>query len=208
MNFIKKLFERNSESSKAIKTVILGKQEWMVKNMAVTVDRDGDELVLGKDYWYPNGDESQVEQYGLLYSWEAAMRIAPKGWHLPADAEWAQLEEYVGSQPQYRCGDSERNIAKALASTLGWGWTYGSAPETVGYNPSENNATGFSAVPAGCYNSGLCKYGRFGINAYFWSAKGDAAGQALSWNLHFEYPDLSSLYFGKDYGFSVRCLRD
>lgn len=77
--------------------VQIGEQVWMSQNMKVTVDRDGNKLVLGKDYWYPNGDESLMEECGLLYTWDAAMRITPQGWHLPSDAEWDENNATVFS---------------------------------------------------------------------------------------------------------------
>ena len=72
--------------------------------------------------------------YGLLYNWKAVTRnssssssnpsnvqgICPTGWHVPSDAEWTQLTNYVSSQSEYVCGNDEENIAKVLASTTGW----------------------------------------------------------------------------------------
>jgi len=89
---------------------------------------------------------------------------------------------------------------------------------TVGNNQSLNNATGFSAFPAGQYYcddpafSYYVGYSSLGRGAYFWSAT-----QPNDYDLS---PDLTALYHclsgnivsrsfnGKNAGFSVRCLRD
>lgn len=190
--------------------VKIGNQVWMAQNMAVTVDNNGNKLVLGEDYFYPNGDESLVEEYGLLYTWYAAMRIAPKGWHLPTNEEWDELEEYVGSQKEYRCDDNPYYIAKALASTTGW--KEDDDDFTVGNDQSKNNATGFNAVPAGGYFSyGYFSYGcyTFGNSALFWGATQRGSYYANLRHLDHTYAyvrrgNVSSEY----YGYSVRCLRD
>lgn len=186
-------------------TVRIGEQIWMSQNMKVTVDREGKELKLGKDYWYPNGDESLVEEYGLLYTWEAAMRIAPQGWHVPSKAEWNKLNRCVRGQNEYRCGKSRKNIAKALASKTGW--MRCNEPFTVGNAPQENNATGFSAVPAGtCYRD---VYLGFGLNATFWSATPHGKPFAYNRILYYNRAYVLSINNNiKEEGYSVRCLRD
>lgn len=67
------------------KTVKIGNQEWMAENLAVTKDRDGKDLVLGKDYFYPGGAEANVKEYGLLYTWEAAMRSGLNWYNIVAN---------------------------------------------------------------------------------------------------------------------------
>ncbi|MBO4646211.1 MAG: protein kinase [Bacteroidales bacterium] len=190
--------------------VQIGEQVWMAENLKVTKDRDGKEIALGSETSYstpyrycPNNDPKNVEKYGYLYNWEAAMRVCPKGWHLPTDEEWAQLTDYVSSQNQYVCGGDEIKIAKALASMEGWK----SADEscTVGNNPSGNNATGFGALPAGDYNG---SYGFFGTDAFFWSATEDGSYVAWCRFLGYDYADVGRSSYNKGCVLSVRCVRD
>lgn len=191
-------------------TVKIGNQVWMVKNMAVTVDRDGNELVLGKDYWYPNGDSSLVKEYGLLYTWEAAMRIAPKGWHLPKKEEWDIFIAYLATQKNFRSGFLFKNFtAKSLASTFGWKDC--KKKFAVGNNQSINNATGFSAVPAGYHRES--GHLTIGVSSYFWSGtiEGDEFDmQELAYCRYINTDGLVAGEFEIDvaYGLSVRCLRD
>ena len=198
--------EAEKAAAPTFKTVKIGSQVWMAENLALTKDRDGNELVLGKDYFYPNGDEKNVAKYGLLYTWDAAMRIAPKGWHLPSDDEWTQLTDYVSGQKEYVCGDNSKNIAKALASTEGWNSADGLYE--VGNNPNANNATGFGALPAGFYGNRYNIYRYFGGDAYFWSATENNSDNAYGRCLYSRNVGVYGVNGNKYGGFSVRCLRD
>ena len=180
---------------------------------------------MGSTYSYmdpyryaPDNNNSNVSTYGYLYNWSAVMHgatssstnpsgvqgICPNGWHVPSDAEWTQLTNYVGSQTQYQCNNNSDYIAKALASTTGWN----SSTEfcVVGNNPSTNNATGFSALPAGNYNNGFYYY--FGQDANFWSATESDDDNAYYRNLRWHYAYVLRYYSPKDYGYSVRCVRN
>ncbi len=199
-------------------TVQIGNQCWMRENLRTTHYTDGNEIPAGTTtsetvaYRYASyGGESSVPTYGYLYNWVAVMHgdsasnanpsgvqgICPTGWHVPSQAEWTQLQDYVGSQSQYLCGSDSTKIAKALASHI---WCHESVTNTcaVAYNVSTNNATGFSALPAGYY-FGSIPYGQ----AYIWSSNQcafylrDTHATVSLW----EYPPSS-------YGGSVRCLRD
>ena len=206
------------------KTVKIGDQVWMAENLRTTHYADGTSIALGISAstttayrYYPGNDQSNVSTYGYLYNWKAVMRnssfssanpsgvqgICPKGWHVPSIAEWTQLTNYVSSQSEYVCGSNNLYIAKALASTTGWNSS--STTCAVGNDPSLNNATGFSALPAGIYNVG---YGSLGYSAFFWSATEDYDYNAYHRRLYYDnaYVDKSSHY--KDYGLSVRCVRD
>ena len=129
--------------------------------------------------------------------------ICPAGWHVPSDAEWTQLTDYVSSQSVYLCNGNSGEIAKAMAATTGWN-SYSSSC-TVGNTPGDNNATGFSAFPAGYYNG---SYDLFGVGAYFWSAT--LASSNIAWDRILRYYD-TSVYksnYSTHMGLSVRCVRD
>ena len=214
-------------------TVIIGSQCWMRENLRVTKFANGTSITLGtstssstKYRYYPNNNSGNVSTHGYLYNWPAAMDgagssssnpsgvqgVCPTGWHLPSDAEWTQLTDYVSSQSAYLCNSDATFIAKALASTSGWNSHAGTC--TVGNNPSANNATNFGAVPAGCYfyyNSYSGEdYYEFGDYAYLWSATEDSGTDA-----YYRYLSYATAVAGgrddnasKYSGFSVRCLRD
>ena len=136
--------------------------------------------------------------------------ICPVGWHLPSDAEWTQLTDYVGSQSEYTCGGSSNNIAKALASPEEWIFRsfYDNDTCFVSVDLTSNNATGFSAIPAGHFSSSLFEYA--GDNAYFWSSTRDRYNTSEVWCRSLRSRTASVVrytYYTGD-GNSVRCLRD
>ena len=158
-------------------TVQIGSQCWMKENLRTTRYADETEIPVGSTTSYtepyryaPNYDDSIVPFYGYLYNWAAVMHgaassddnpsgvqgICPDGWHVPSDAEWTQLTDYVSRQSENVCIDTIGGsyIAKALASNTGWN-NYSYSTCAVGYNRSSNNATGFGALPAGYYQIGM-----------------------------------------------------
>lgn len=186
----------------------------------------------GKKAYYVNGNSYNTTSYGLLYNWNAAVDtfntaygetstnsnssnavsvaftshrrgICPEGWHVPSDAEWTQLINYVSSKSRYQCGSTGGSIAKALADTTGW--NIYSIPCTMGNDLSANNATGFSALPAGAY---FGSFYYFGDAADFWSTTSIYSNSAYYKYLYYDYAgvyqDLGNIYCG----ISVRCLMD
>ena len=207
-------------------TVQIGDQCWTRENLRVTHYSDGTPIPAGGDNYsytapyYYNYSSSGIplSERGYLYNWAAAMHgaasssavpsgvqgVCPTGWHLPSDAEWTQLENYVGSQSEYTCGDDSYYIAKALASTEGWNTSTNNC--AVGNDPSSNNATGFSAVPAGSCDGS--SFDDAGSGAYFWSSTEHSSSYAYDRHLFYYSAYVDRYDYGKRNGFSVRCLRD
>ena len=187
--------------------------------------------------WYNNDSATYAPMnYGLLYNWNAAVDtfntaygetsvntsgsdavsliftrnrrgICPAGWHLPSEAEWTALANYVGSQSEYTCDNNSNNIAKALASTEGWD-SYSGECNPGDQSVTANNATGFSAVPVGKY--WLDGFNNASNRTYFWSSPENNYGSSNAYccSLNFNSPNVGWGHEGKFSGFSVRCLRD
>jgi len=207
-------------------TVMIGTQCWMKENLRTTRYANGVSIpeatatsTTSPFRCAPNRNAQNVPTYGYLYNWAAVMHgasssnnnpsgvqgICPTGWHVPSAAEWTQLTDYVKSQSQYLCGTYGSYIAKALASTTGWNNC--STACTVGNSPSTNNATGFSARPAGYYR--FSNYDYFGSHAHIWSStQGSSASYARILEIGNDYTDAYSMSFETLCGISVRCLRD
>lgn len=182
-------------------TVEIGNQEWMAENLATTVDIDGNDLVLGEDYFYPDGDSTKVERYGLLYTWDAAMRVVPKGWHIPTLDEWSDLFETIGRDNTYFDSNTQ-SIAKAIASSEGWKDC--AKNKTIGHIQKHNNSTKFSAMPAGTASPEE----NFGTSANFWTA--DVLDDYLAFcqvMLNASDHIIPSLKL-KSCAISIRCIRD
>ena len=129
--------------------------------------------------------------------------VCPTGWHVPSDAEWTQLTDFVSSQSQYLCSGNSENIAKALAGTTGW--SSSSTTCAVGNSQSSNNATCFGALPAGYYRN---IYYMSGDGAYFWSATESSSSNAYYRGLGKNTATVGRYYAIKGDSYSVRCLRD
>ena len=218
-------------------TVQIGTQCWTRENMRCTTSPNTGTNFMGL---YLNNDPSTAATYGLLYNWDAAMSICPQGWHLPSVAEWTQMLNYVQSQSEYWCGNNNTYIAKALASETGWvtGAAAESvleeiastiltgvlieAYDSLGYfdleggcavsnNPSSNNATGFSALPAGYY-FGPTDWDPDGFMpncwANFFSSTQTSETRAYGVGIFFFSSIVATASTPKHYGNSVRCVKD
>ena len=208
-------------------TALIGSQCWMKENLRATKFPDNTEIALGtytsSDPCYYDDSESRIplEERGYLYNWSAAMHgavsssavpsgvqgVCPNGWHLPSEAEWEALKEYVSAQPEYTCGGNTSNIAKAMASELWWD-SYNGGCNPGDQRTSPNNATGFSAVPAGTL--GVYGYDDAGYSAHFWSATENSGytAAAIYYSLDYDTSEFVWATTVKERRASVRCLRD
>jgi uncharacterized protein (TIGR02145 family) len=87
-------------SAQNFKTVKIADQLWMAENLNVNVPGS----------WYYNDDPTMGSKYGRLYSWDAANKACPAGWHLPSEKEWEQLIAFLGGEDvagkHLKCGNS------------------------------------------------------------------------------------------------------
>jgi uncharacterized protein (TIGR02145 family) len=191
---------------KVYQTVTIGNQEWMAENLAylpsVNMVADGSEDAAGSYYYVYGYDGTNVADakatgnyatYGVLYNWTAAMNACPDGWHLPTDAEWRELTDYLGKN----AGGKLKATGTIKAGTGLW---YGS-------NIGATNETGFTALPGGSRNYGGT-FSNIGLNGNWWSAT--EYGTYDAW---YRYMGCGSSLVSRDgsnkeLGFSVRCLRD
>jgi uncharacterized protein (TIGR02145 family) len=195
-------------------TVTIGAQTWTVDNLKTTRYNDGTAIPLVTDrfewvtlaapgYCWYNNDISNKENYGALYNWHviATGKLAPVGWHVPTDAEWEIMQNYLIANGYNWDGTTTGNkIAKSLAAKTNWNTsTY---PGAIGNDLTTNNRSGFSGLPVGIRNS----HGDFEAIGYlgdYWSA--------TAWNYHNLCSDNECLSIGSyslSAGFSVRLVRD
>jgi len=191
-------------------TVQIGDQLWMKENLKVTHYNNGDEIPTGysNDDWANlstgayavyNDNESNANTYGNLYNWYAvddSRAIAPEGWHVPTDGEYTALSDYLGGT----------SVAGGKLKEC----TEGSCPESeYWYSPNTGatNESGFTGLPGGAhYYYGNCRH--MGYNGSFWSSTEHGSNDAWHRGLDHDYSEISRRDYGKDSGFSVRCVRD
>jgi len=222
------------------KTVTIGNQTWMAENLRTTRYADGTPIPDGTHdtvFSYQNpyryelkyGNASLPVQYGLLYNWFAATRgksgklnpsgvqgACPDGWHLPSQLEWEILANQV-REMGYEYEGNYNYIAKALASQTGWEKSkYLGVP---GKDPASNNATGFSALPAGEYSyqyniqSGHLNYLSFdyrfnGLVSIFWTANELGHVNGTYFSISYFQPNCIQDYQNKRDALSVRCVKN
>jgi uncharacterized protein (TIGR02145 family) len=186
--------------------VTIGTQIWMVENLKTTRYRNGDTIgstipdtleianeIQPKYQWAYKGHESNAELYGRLYTWYAVVEsriIAPIGWHVPTDAEWTTLTDFLGSN----------SIAGGKLKETG-----------INHWNSENtgatNESGFTALPGG-YRNFSGAFGHIGSLGNWWSSSDYDKNSALYLSLSsYENSVYRHISF-KKYGFSVRCIKD
>ena len=76
----------DSRDNKTYKWVKFGDKVWMIENLQYLPEKDGFSVY--------NSTKPNIEKYGYLYTWERSKTVAPEGWHLPDNAEWAELISY------------------------------------------------------------------------------------------------------------------
>ncbi|MBD3391912.1 MAG: hypothetical protein GF418_07580 [Chitinivibrionales bacterium] len=207
-------------------TVRIGNQVWTVENLRATKYNDGSAIPLVTDAtawsnlttpgycFYDNSSTPAIqEKWGALYNWyvlnTGKLTRATGGWRIPTYDDWTQLEEYLIANGYNWDGSTSANkIGKSLAAKTAW--DLASQAGDVGNGPSGNNSSGFSALPAGSRDH----YGSF-VNqssyAYWWSATTNPEyGGALAFlfYLYYDYETLNSYNYLKQFGFSVRLVRD
>jgi uncharacterized protein (TIGR02145 family) len=195
------------------KTVEIGSQVWMAENLKTTRYNDGTEItnVTSDTQWeslttgaYCNYGNigSNAATYGRLYNWYAVNtgKLAPAGWHVPTDDDWAALGNYVAANT-----GTSGSEAKALASKTNWATSKGGG--AIGNDLTKNNSTGFTALPGGGRDN-LGVFSGFGKYGCWWSSTGDNTNLAYYRYLYFKYDYLSRYEYSKEYGFSVRLVRD
>ncbi len=209
-------------------TIAIGNQTWMAKNLKVTSYADGNPIpfvpdnldwdslrVNDKAYTYYNNSPASGRTYGALYTWAAAVNygdntgttehiqgVCPAGWHLPGDEEWKELEMHLG-------------MPRDVTDKEGWrGTNEGGKLKSTGRefwlipNTGATNEFRFSALPAG---DRLPKGDFFNqsFSTFYWTSTEFDLNHAWARGLGYF---VSTMYRGhndrKDFGFSVRCVRD
>ena len=188
-------------------SVTIGTQEWMAENLRTTKYSDGTAIpnVTGDTEWsnlitgawshYDNDSSEYEATYGKLYNWYAVntSKLCPTGWHVPTDAEWTELTDYLAA------GHSGTE-GTALKATSGWNYD-------GGQSGNGTDDYGFLGLPGG-YRDDDGDFNNVGDSGYWWSSSQYSTDRALDRNLSFSSEYVYSYSFYKDYGFSVRCLRD
>jgi uncharacterized protein (TIGR02145 family) len=190
----------DSRDGKVYRTTTIGTQTWMAENLNY-------EPSTGS-YCYDD-DPANCDTYGRLYTWAAAMAgapsssttpsgvqgICPEGWHVPSDAEWTILSDYVIANT---AGTSTRDIGLFFKATSGWD-TYSGI--------TSDDAFGFSGLGGGIRSLGG-HYGYIGQSGDWWSSTESNSSTTYIRYLGYYYNGFLRGNYDKSNAYSLRCLQN
>lgn len=214
-------------------TVQIGSQCWMKENLKSAHFSDGtgiNSVNPSPNYSGPAGANRYYNSGNWFYNWDAVMHgssssvanpsgvqgVCPVGWHVPSENEYKQLISYIKSNNEYTCNGIENNTAKALASKNGW--TTSTKACAVGNTPSNNDTTGFTALPKG-YFSSAGFFSSVGKESCFATSTESSSSQIRIFHISYDqaYAAVVNYFDGgvsggtnaiKRDAFSVRCVKD
>lgn len=179
------------------KTVKIGDQIWFAENFAyLPYVCKPDSFNCGVWVYGYAGEETsdarealEYKKYGALYSWSAANELAPKGWHLPSDEEWKELERSIGIDPtdietkEWRGINNEANKLKV------------------------DGETGLNVI----FGGWMTDYGKFNFineHANYWCSTEIGEGSACERMVGVNNGKIGRASGNKGCGFSVRYIKD
>lgn len=199
------------------KNVQIGNQVWMTENLDVLKYSDGTLIpqvtdpkvwaALTTGAWCYNSNFSATD-YGKLYNWYAVAgiydaasladpllrkKLAPTGWHVPSDAEWTTLTDFLGG---YAVAGG-----KMKETTTRWNYP----------NTGATNTSGFTGRPGGSWNSDGTIDSINMLGNWWSSSDGSTSSTVTAWHrtLYYDTGGFYSYNYRKwTTGFSVRCLKD
>ncbi|QBZ98147.1 fibrobacter succinogenes major paralogous domain-containing protein [Flavobacterium sangjuense] len=190
-------------------SIVINGKQWMKGNLNVSKYRNGDvipevtdmaewdALTTGAWCYYENVTENGTT-YGKLYNWYAIndpRGLAPTGWHIPSDAEWTSLTNFLGGTT--KAGIKMRDLGET--------WSTSAVLAT--------NQAGFSALPGGYgylthnYDPEDQPFNSMGDVAFWWSATASNPTTAYSLNVNLNNSVTRGSILKKT-ALSVRCVRN
>lgn len=185
-------------------TVQIGNQCWLGKNLAVGQMIPGDQDMADNGiierYCYDD-DTLNCQQYGALYQWDEMMQyqttegargICPKGWYIPTDQDYIDLEMELG-------------MSISLANLVN---TWRGNDQGTQLSPS--GTSGFNANYTGIrFSSGL--FHNMGTFEYLYTSTENSSNPVTAWRRCLDATQFSIGRFNnthKSTGASVRCIKE
>ncbi|MFZ4569029.1 MAG: fibrobacter succinogenes major paralogous domain-containing protein [Bacteroidota bacterium] len=196
----------NVDETVNLPQVVIGNQIWMKENLSVSVFRNGDPIPYASNYeeWgessinqkpaycYYGDNPLNESKYGKLYNWYAVndpRGLAPKGWHIPSDAEWTKLSDYLGGAPV---------AGGKMKSSYGW----------LSPNLGGNNLSGFNGFPGGFRDLDWIFKDSSKIGSWWTTTEAINGVTSHNRSLVYDYTVLDRFSYTQSGGLSVRCIKD
>lgn len=184
--------------------VVIGAQTWLKPNLKTTRYNDGvsisnitnsntwGNLSTGARSYYSNDSTTNAPIYGALYNWYAVNtgKLCPTGYHIPTETEWNTLISYLG-------GSSVAGGKLKETGTLHW-----ASPNTGATDDFD-----YTALPGG-FRDDLGGYYTITTQGYWWSSTSYNTGNSVYSNIGKSFADMFINNYDKNFGLSVRCLKD
>lgn len=191
-------------------TVQIGSQLWMQENLKTTKYRDGTSiqnvtdntawinLTSGAYCWYNNDATAYKPTYGAMYNYYTLIdnhNLCPMNWHVPTDEDWHTLVLFLDANATFDYTESSIAGGKLKATTL---WTSS--------NTGVDNSSGFTGFPGGSRTPNGGYFQDIGNIGFWWSTSAFSPSEV--WTRYLYKTDINRPSYPKNYGFSVRCLKD
>ncbi len=189
------------------KTIVINGVTWMAQDIRTTKYNDGIPIpnVTVADTWtglttgaycnYKNtSNADSIATFGRLYNWYAVNsgKLAPTGWHVATNAEWAALKTYLGGSA----------LAGGKMKEIG----------TTHWNPnySATNESGFTSLPSGCRGYANGAYSYIGLYGQYWTSSASPYADESYYGYMYSYSGTlsSDISVSCKSGLSVRCVKD
>lgn len=177
----------------------IGEQKWFVENLRYAGslnEANSNESWTSKGQneqgaWCYYGDDPENNAaYGKLYNWFVVVNesICPPGWHIPSNAEWTQLVDFLGGT--FAAGGK-------MKSFTGWD------------DPNEGatNESCFSGLPGGSRDENG-NFANIGSIGYWWTSTQHGSNFAWDYSLANHNNVVGQNNNFKSYGLSCRCVED
>lgn len=231
----------DSVNAQDFKEVKIGNQVWTTQNLSVSKFRNGDVIPLAKtgEEWeaaglsekpawcYYESSAKNGTKYGKLYNWYAvhdARGLAPTGYHIPSDAEWAVLVDYLGGNKtagiKMKCATGWESFLgeKTCKTCTGWNDEYRAGHSCKICKDTKKvkglisgngtNSSRFFGLPGGIRFDSYGVFNLVGSDGFWWSST--EQDNSSSWLIHLTIEDncVSRQAYSFKWGLSVRCIKD
>jgi uncharacterized protein (TIGR02145 family) len=178
-------------------------QLWMLENLKATKYMDGTDISNIADNaawagrtspafcWY-NNDTGNKDVYGALYNFYTIRegQLCPTGWHVPVDGEWTWLTDYLGG------------LSLSGGKLKETGLSHWMDPNT-----DATNEVGFTALPGG-HRDNHGTFSDITTNGYWWTSSEYNSSDVVIRELSSDSGGITWETCSKQYGLSIRCIRN
>ena len=183
----------DKRDNQVYRTLVISNHVWTAQNMNYEIESDENDET---NSWCYDNEPENCKKFGRLFTWEAAKKVCPEGWHLPTKDEW--LELFTEHSCEIEKDDTNSIIYRCAGTSL-------KAIDSWDYGTDNTNEYGFSVVAAGLMTSG--KFKNKGVSSYLWTAT--APYEIIATLVTFEYNEDFTRFvlINRNVGLPVRCVK-